>query len=730
MPAEQDVATGRGVERRRWKPIGIRTVLFSIMLASVVSTCLGIVGFLGIVLYQVGVARVDQILEDRQLTQNKILQAHLHNATTVLQGMYRGMATEPVVIDLEGHPSWSSLFADWSGTLRKSGVAFIRLVDGDGRDRGGFGTRPVLPPIPILPDRVGIANGVWSPAFDQSTSEVYAVFRARITDHGVGGSTDSSLLTMTMGLPIDKSLLREIADALRAESVMVVFAGQAGARIGPDIPDFQQVERTTTLDWGDRSLTARLSVKGIPGLAGIDTITVIPAFALRVLLDKGAVVVLLPFIFLSGFGIVGFLLLRRFVTLPAKHLREFARAIVRSGSGEVYKPGPVVEFNDVGRALSDTVRALAESEQRFRDFAAAASDWLWEADEGGRFTYVSRNAQPIFGTAARGALGRTMFEIAVDDQDTAEWQRYRERLRQRRSFRDLVFQYDSGDGRVHHIRASGRPVHDRNGNFRGYRGTGSDVTEETESKRRAEAAEKALRESREIETLGALTGGVAHDYNNMLGVIIGNLELLQDERPDNEEIQAAIEPALRAANRATEMTQRLLAFGRRQNLAPQRIDIASALREVEPLLRQGLGARHDLSIETEPDLWPCRIDPNQFEHMLVGLVVNGRDAMPLGGTLLIRAANRGSMRHEADGTTEPDEGDFVCLSIADSGRGIPQDEIERIFEPYFTTKGRSGHRGLGLSMVHGFVKQSGGHLTVESEVGRGSRFDIYLPRAA
>jgi signal transduction histidine kinase/ActR/RegA family two-component response regulator len=251
---------------------------------------------------------------------------------------------------------------------------------------------------------------------------------------------------------------------------------------------------------------------------------------------------------------------------------------------------------------------------------------------------------------------------------------------------------------------------------------------EAEAKRR-EAAESALRQVQKMEAVGRLTGGVAHDFNNLLTVIIGNLDMLMRRLgPNDARARRSASLAKEGAIRASLLTQRLLAFSRQQPLAPKRVDIDGLISGMSDLTRRTLGETIQVEAETQSALWSVDVDPNQLENAILNLAVNARDAMPGGGRLTIRARNQtvSEQGHHAD---DPPPGDWVLVEVCDTGVGIPEDIQPKVFEPFFTTKPHGQGTGLGLSQVYGFIKQSGGHVRLVSNAGKGTSVRLYLPRA-
>jgi two-component system NtrC family sensor kinase len=243
---------------------------------------------------------------------------------------------------------------------------------------------------------------------------------------------------------------------------------------------------------------------------------------------------------------------------------------------------------------------------------------------------------------------------------------------------------------------------------------------------RRETAEAALQRSRRLEALGQLTGGVAHDFNNLLQVVTSGLALL-DRSPEGARRQAVLAAMRQAAERGGRLTQQLLAFARRQPLAPQPLDLAERLGQVRELLERSLRGDIRLDLDLPPGLWPAQADPTQLEVALLNLAVNARDAMPRGGVLSISASNVTlPMGADPDGLV----GSFLRISVRDTGEGMPPEVLARAFEPFFTTKERGRGTGLGLAQVYGFARQSGGATRLESVAGCGTVVQLLLPRAA
>ncbi|OJU09308.1 MAG: hybrid sensor histidine kinase/response regulator [Caulobacterales bacterium 68-7] len=262
-------------------------------------------------------------------------------------------------------------------------------------------------------------------------------------------------------------------------------------------------------------------------------------------------------------------------------------------------------------------------------------------------------------------------------------------------------------------------------------GYGRDVTEE---KLRAEAlsqTESQLRQAQKMEAVGQLTGGLAHDFNNMLTGIIGGLDLVRRRIAEGRlgDLDRFMDGAVKSAHRAAGLTHRLLAFSRQQSLDPQAVDVRGLIVSMQDLLNRTLGEQVALKVVFADQVWPAVSDVNQLESAILNLAINARDAMPDGGLLTIAARNSIFDTERASGHPEIASGDYVEISVADTGQGMPSDVVAKAFDPFFTTKPIGQGTGLGLSMIYGFVRQIGGHAAIDSEVGKGTTIRMFLPRA-
>ncbi|HLZ76505.1 CHASE3 domain-containing protein [Phenylobacterium sp.] len=244
-----------------------------------------------------------------------------------------------------------------------------------------------------------------------------------------------------------------------------------------------------------------------------------------------------------------------------------------------------------------------------------------------------------------------------------------------------------------------------------------------------EAAQSQIRQMQKVEAIGQLTGGIAHDFNNMLAIVIGSLDVAKRNlAKDPRKAETFIDAAFSGAQRAAALTARLLAFSRQQPLAPEVVDANKLTATMSELLRRTLGEHVELETVLAGGLWRTRIDPGQLENALLNLSVNARDAMPDGGRLTLETSNAHLDEAYVAGHVDVAPGQYVMLSVTDTGTGMPPEVVENAFDPFYTTKGSGKGTGLGLSQVHGFVKQSGGHIKIYSEVGVGTTVKVYLPR--
>ena len=296
---------------------------------------------------------------------------------------------------------------------------------------------------------------------------------------------------------------------------------------------------------------------------------------------------------------------------------------------------------------------------------------------------------------------------------------------------DIEYRIRHADGTYRWVNSVGRATEfDPQGRAVRLVGIRGDITERKLAAARLAESEARAARAQKLESIGQLTGGIAHDFNNLLTVIIGNSEDLIEELHDRPQLAQLAGTVKVAGERGAELTSRLLAFARKQALEPKRIQAAAIVHGVLTLLRRTLGAHIEIDVVAEPDTWPVHVDPGQLEQALLNLCINARDAMPGGGRIVIESANVVLSRDDVAAEVGVPAGDYVMVAVADTGSGIPADQLALVFDPFYTTKPAGKGTGLGLSMVYGFTIQSGGAVKIYSEVGAGTVVKLYLPRAS
>jgi PAS domain S-box-containing protein len=370
-------------------------------------------------------------------------------------------------------------------------------------------------------------------------------------------------------------------------------------------------------------------------------------------------------------------------------------------------------------ALRSAQEELRRSEINFRSLVTHAPYGICRCDSAGKLLDANPALLAMLGySSAREVAG---IHLGALYEDTQQWFDLADRLRATAPFHGLIVEWKRKDGTGAVVRLSGRAVSN------GGRTTTFELFAEDVTERRA--LEQQLRQSQKMEAVGRLAGGIAHDFNNLLMVISGYAEFLLDRLGPEPALRAPAQEIAAAAGRASSLTRQLLAFSRRQMLAPKILDLNSVVAENFKMLTRVIGEDIDLVMIPAAGLGVVRADSGQVEQVIMNLAVNARDAMPSGGKLTIETSNVSLDEEYARFHPPLQQGNYVLLAISDTGAGMDSETQSRIFEPFFTTKGVKG-TGLGLSTVYGIVKQSGGYIWVYSEPGRGTTFKIYLPRVA
>jgi PAS domain S-box-containing protein len=396
---------------------------------------------------------------------------------------------------------------------------------------------------------------------------------------------------------------------------------------------------------------------------------------------------------------------------------ESVASVIRNENGE---PEKLVIVNRDITERKKVQEALVRSEASFRSLVEGAPHGIYRATTTGQFLQVNPALQRMLGYESAQELFKADLATQVF-RNVADYQRMNESLARSNELKDIELEWKRSNGEPIVVRCSGHHVDTKDGGPGYFEVFAEDVTEKR-------TLERQLRMAQKMEAIGRLSGGIAHDFNNLLGVIIGYSGVLKkslDKSQPTYEYATEIE---KAGQRAASLTRQLLAFSRQQVLTPSVLSLNSLVSDMEKMLPRLLGEDINVSLSLEPALGNVRADQSQIEQVIMNLAVNARDAMPSGGKLQIQTANV-----ELDHAYTRDHpgskaGSYVMLAIADSGTGMSPETIAHIFEPFFTTKGVGEGTGLGLATVYGVVKQSNGYIWVDSAPGKGSTFQIYLPR--
>jgi PAS domain S-box-containing protein len=388
--------------------------------------------------------------------------------------------------------------------------------------------------------------------------------------------------------------------------------------------------------------------------------------------------------------------------------------------------GALVGFAKITRDLSERRAAeeeLARSREQFRILVNGVTDYaIYMLDADGRVTNWNIGAERIKGYAPSEVIGRhvSLFYTPEDQAADAPGKALNTASREGRFESEGWRVRKGGDRFWAHVVVDA--IRDDAGRVVGFAKVTRDITERMEAQKALEAAREALFHSQKLEAIGRLTGGVAHDFNNLLAAVLGSLELVRKRLPSDPRITPLLDNAIQGAERGAALTQRMLAFARRQELRFEAVDTVALVAGLRDFIQRTLGAGYEISTHLEDDLPPVWSDPTQLESALLNLAVNARDAMPDGGTISL-SATRGVTPVNDD--LPP--GDYVRLVVSDTGSGMDPDTLARAMEPFFTTKGVGKGTGLGLSMVHGLAAQSGGRMLLHSRLGEGTSVEIWLP---
>ena len=375
------------------------------------------------------------------------------------------------------------------------------------------------------------------------------------------------------------------------------------------------------------------------------------------------------------------------------------------------------------------VDKVASREARLQSLLRAIPDLVWLKDPEGVYLGCNRAFERFFGAKEAAILGKTDHDFVSREQADFFRQKDREVLAagETRVNEEWVTLAETGQKIL--LETLKTHMYDVEGRLTGVLGIGRDITEHHRMVAEQSRLESQLQQAQKMELVGRFAGSVAHDYNNMLGVILANADLALYQMPQVQAERKYLEEIQRAARHSANLTRQLLAFARRQPVEPCLLDLNSAVTGMRGVLGRLVGPEIQLAWTAAPGLWEVRMDPTQLDQVLTNLVVNARDAITGRGRIEVVTANRSLDETDCATLPEARPGDHVCLSVADSGCGMAPELAERIFEPFFTTKPAGRGTGLGLATVHGIVKQNHGVIQVESEPGKGTTFRVYFPRA-
>ncbi|HZR55433.1 MAG TPA: ATP-binding protein [Terriglobales bacterium] len=402
-----------------------------------------------------------------------------------------------------------------------------------------------------------------------------------------------------------------------------------------------------------------------------------------------------------------------FTLTSANTAADYRRAIVHL-SLFVFVALLICSFN---AALRSAQEGLLRSEINFRSLVTNAPYGICRCDASGLLLSANPAMVQMLGQNSEADLiGRNVASLYADSQ---QWFTVADQLRSQQPFKELEAEWKRKDGGLKSVRLSGRAIRAEQ-DLLFFELFAEDITEHRD-------LEQQLRQSQKMEAIGRLAGGIAHDFNNLLMVISGYCEFLLERVGTDPQLRGPAQEIANAANRATSLTRQLLAFSRKQMLAPKVIDLNEVVTENLKMLDRLIGEDIDLVMVPGADLGAVKADPGQIEQVIMNLAVNARDAMPHGGKLRIETSNFTLDETYARFHAPIQPGEYVMLTISDTGMGMDTETQTHIFEPFFTTKGTRG-TGLGLSMVYGIIKQSGGFIWVDSMQGKGTTFEICLPR--
>ena len=713
-------------------------VLVTLSLSAVVVTATRVV-------LRTALARASDHLQDARsafyrLVDDRALRAAQQTRLIVALPVFRSVMIDPVVA-----ADVATLTQVADSYREDVGAQFAIVTD----PRGNPTAMPGWPQGVIVPPPLDAA--IKGAAAGESRREIVplAAHLFLVTSEPARFGETEVIGTVTFGFALDDKVAQELADITRAEVNLV-----SGNRLaGSSLSEQHQRELESVLSSGAlagaggisearRSIGDREFIEGTFPLvrdrqsSEVGRLVMLQDWALtQAFLDELRNALLLAG--LGGFAVAmaGGLIFSRRTSQPlidiAAATRDIAagdwnRTVPARGSAEAITMA--VAFNDMTRSLRDHAERLRAAYQRFSTVTQSARDAIVSTDEAGSITFWNRSAETIFGYSEADVLGKPITMLMAPSDRPA----YAAALEASAAEETIAGRIIEVTG----VRRDGGmfPVEFSLATLQGPEGRAAtavmrDVSERKQAQAALQQRDEQLRQAQKMEAIGRLAGGIAHDFNNLLMAIHGYGEMLVQNLEDGDERKSDAQEILKAADRAAGLTRQLLAFSRRQVFTQQPVALDQLVEGTQKMLQRLIGTGIEISTKIWPDLTPVLADSSQIEQILVNLVVNARDAMPNGGKITIELRNVELDKIGVAAHPGLQPGDYVEMAITDTGTGMDADTASRIFEPFFTTKEGSKGTGLGLATVYGIVQQSNGAIEVQSRLGHGTTFYVYLPRA-
>jgi PAS domain S-box-containing protein len=363
---------------------------------------------------------------------------------------------------------------------------------------------------------------------------------------------------------------------------------------------------------------------------------------------------------------------------------------------------------------------LRISENRFRDISLSLADWIWETDEDSKFTYISQSIKDALGYSPEELIGKTPFDLMPEDESIRIKEIVTKLISKAENIKDLENWNVHKEGRKLFMLTNGIPIIDSNGKIKGYRGINKNIT----SQRKLEAQ---LRQAQKMESIGTLAGGIAHDFNNILFPILGHTEMLLEDVPEDSPFQDSLKAICTSALRARDLVKQILTFSRQEKNELKLLKIQPIIKEALKLIRSSIPTTIEIKHDIHADCGVIKADPTQIHQIIMNLTTNAYHAMEkTGGQLKVALKEIKFSKYDV---IDPDmlPGPYACITVSDTGKGIDKKLTGKIFDPFYTTKEKGKGTGMGLSVVHGIVISMNGAIKVNSQPGKGTKFNVYLP---